>query len=274
MWERFSEFVTLRVLVSICHVFVTMFVLLCYGVLVQNSDPAFATPHFQCVLVMTSVIRRAVTRPLVCLPRRGGGGGGNITPIAPNFPLTSEKVMGPHGFGRTSYTFWNGWKLFPCVHVIFSCKVSGIQITSGVCRIRFAGLYTVLLGVVGGIHNPTIDPFKHFNTQDRFDTVSWQDWLKCFAYPLWNSRVILLMVCGPIFLVNIVVELLHRREPMEIFLDREEFFKDYNSFAYGVYFDHHQFSHQLCHRRANKWGYAGLDILMEHDDHGHGHGGH
>ena len=86
-----------------------------------------------------------------------------------------------------------------------------------------------------------------------------------------------------------------RREPMEIFMDREEYHKYFNDFYYGrtpkggggpwnlqrflrpshglcdfqvtvpassvfrsgagcegVYFDHHHFSHQLCHRRAHK----------------------
>ncbi|CAJ1356309.1 unnamed protein product [Effrenium voratum] len=61
---------------------------------------------------------------------------------------------------------------------------------------------------------------------------------------------------------------------MEIYIDREEYWKHFKDYYYGtelrcVYFDHHHYSHMLCHRRAHKWGYAGQDITLE--EHGHGH---
>mmetsp|Transcript_12154 Transcript_12154/g.37525 ORF Transcript_12154/g.37525 Transcript_12154/m.37525 type:complete len:196 (+) Transcript_12154:80-667(+) len=195
---------------------------------------------------MAGLLRRASARACTALPRRGGGhevAVGPIKPIGPNFPLKSEKEMGPHGWMRGSYT-------------ILSLKN---PIVGPLYRPPW---------VVGGIHNPTIDPVKHFNTQDRFATVTFQEYVKCFIYNLLPARVQLYMIGVPVCCILFVTWLEHRREPMEIFMDREEYFKDFDSYCYGVYFDHHHFSHQLCHRRAHKWGYAGQDYTLEH---GHGH---
>merc|ERR1712179_623296 len=96
--------------------------------------------------------------------------------------------------------------------------------------------------VVGGIHNPTIDPIKHFSTQDRFETVSFREFVKCFCYAMLPARVMIFMVALPIIFVIIVEQ---RREPLETFMDREEYWKDFDSYFYGVYFDHHHFSHML-----------------------------
>merc|ERR1711879_869462 len=108
---------------------------------------------------------------------------------------------------------------------------------------------------------------KHFNTQDRFQTVTAAEFAKCFFYALLPARVNIYMVLIPVFIVLSVTILEQRREPMEIFMDREKYWDDFDSYYYGVYFDHHHFSHQLCHRRAHKWVYAGQDITLEH---GHG----
>merc|ERR1712039_281663 len=79
---------------------------------------------------------------LAAAPKRGGDVGTPVKPIAANFPRTSEKTMGPHGFGRGSYTI----------------KSISSPIVGPIYRPPW---------VVGGIHNPTIDPVKHFNTQHR-----------------------------------------------------------------------------------------------------------
>merc|ERR1712190_253086 len=156
----------------------------------------------------------------------------------PNFPLTSEKTMGPHGWMRGSYTI----------------KSLKNPIVGPLYRPPW---------VVGGIHNPTIDPIKHFNTQHRFATVSFGEYCKCLFYHLLPVRVQVIMCAIPIIAVLCITILEHRREPMEIFIDREEYAKDIDSFMYGVYFDHHHFSHMLCVRRSHKWGYAGLDYTLE-----------
>jgi len=150
--------------------------------------------------------------------------------------------MGPHGFGRGSYSFWSLEKPFK------------------------GPLYKVPW-VVGGIHNPVIDPTKHFNMQDRFITLTFGEYLKCLLYPLLGARAQWVMAILPVSAVMFIVWMEQRREPMEIFMDREEYFKDADSIMYGVYFDHHHFAHMLAHRRQNKWGYAGKDIYMEAEGH-------
>eukprot|EP00747_Dinoflagellata_sp_TGD_P118129 gnl/TRDRNA2_/TRDRNA2_172746_c0_seq9.p1 gnl/TRDRNA2_/TRDRNA2_172746_c0~~gnl/TRDRNA2_/TRDRNA2_172746_c0_seq9.p1 ORF type:complete len:220 (+),score=35.24 gnl/TRDRNA2_/TRDRNA2_172746_c0_seq9:91-660(+) len=189
---------------------------------------------------MAGLLRRATARAAIsALPRRGGEIQGPITPIPPQFPCTSEKTMGRHGFGRGSYS-----------------------ITKGIVGPMYRPPW-----VVGGIHNPTLDPNKHFNMQDRFKTLSFADFAWCFFCALLPARVQIIMVCLPVSCVLITSWLEQRREPMEIFMDREEYFKDFDSYNYGVYFDHHHFSHMLCHRRAHKWGYAGMDVALESSHH-------
>merc|ERR1712187_986935 len=100
--------------------------------------------------------------------------------------------------------------------------------------------------------------------QARFITLTWGDYFRCFFYPLLPARVQLIMAAIPVCCVLAITWLEQRREPMEIF-------KDHDSYCYGVYFDHHHFSHMLCHRRAHKWGYAGQDYTLEEHGHGHGH---
>merc|ERR1719277_343569 len=98
-----------------------------------------------------------------------------------------------------------------------------------------------------------------------------KEWLKCFWYPLLPARVHLYMVLAPVICVLIDTWLEQRREPMEVYVDREEYWKDYDTWYWGIYFDHHHFSHMLCHRRAHKWGYAGQDITLEGDHHHFSH---
>eukprot|EP00927_Polykrikos_kofoidii_P011002 TRINITY_DN1463_c0_g2_i2.p1 TRINITY_DN1463_c0_g2~~TRINITY_DN1463_c0_g2_i2.p1 ORF type:complete len:217 (+),score=21.88 TRINITY_DN1463_c0_g2_i2:76-651(+) len=191
---------------------------------------------------MAGLLRQATLRPMTSLPLRGAVSTAPIKPIPANFPLKSEKEMGPHGFNRGSYTFWSLKN--PIVGPLYRPPWE-----------------------VGGIHNPTIDPVKHFNMQDRFLTMTWREYARCFFYALLPARSQFVMAFFPICCVLFVTWIEQRREPMEIFMDREEYWKDFDSYCYGVYFDHHHFAHQLCHRRAHKWGYAGQDITLEGDHH-------
>merc|ERR550525_854868 len=109
------------------------------------------------------------------LPGRGGDAG-PIKPIGPNFPLTSEKTMGPHGWMRGSYTI----------------KSLKNPIVGPLYRPPW---------VVGGIHNPTINPDIHFNTQDRFSTLTAAEWVKCWLYNLLPARVQWIQVLGPFLCV-------------------------------------------------------------------------
>merc|ERR1711862_434741 len=88
--------------------------------------------------------------------------------------------------------------------------------------------------VVGGIHNPTIDPERHFNQQDRFLTVSFFEYVKFILYPMLGVRVQAYMAILPVCGVLMLTLLEHRREPMEIFMDRETYWKDADSYMWGV----------------------------------------
>jgi len=46
-----------------------------------------------------------------------------------------------------------------------------------------------------------------------------------------------------------------RFEPAETKMDRETFFRDFESNYHGAYFNHHGFAERLARRRAKKWGY-------------------
>merc|ERR1719440_946028 len=118
--------------------------------------------------------------------------------------------------------------------------------------------------LLGARVEPILD---HFSTQDRFKTVPFSKMVKYWFYMLLGARVQLLMVYIPVFCILFVTWVEHRREPIEVFMDREKYFENYDDYAYGVYFDHHHFSHMLCHRRAHKWGYAGQDITLEGEHH-------
>jgi len=119
--------------------------------------------------------------------------------------------------------------------------------------------------VMGGIHNPEIDPMKHFNCQDRFTTIPLSRMAQLYLQNMFSARIALGCVVWPVLGILFWVWIDMRREPMEVFMEREEYWQDYDSRAYGVYFDHHHFSHQLCHRRANKWGYE--DVTLAHGHH-------
>ena len=72
----------------------------------------------------------------------------------------------------------------------------------------------------------------------------------------------LLAVFGPILLI---IMYNRRWEPVEAKMDREAFFRDFESNYYGAFFDHHAFAERLAKRRARKWAYDGqVDIPSAH----------
>merc|ERR1719316_2201668 len=114
-----------------------------------------------------ALLRRAAQRPSSAISQQircAGGGAGPVKPFDGNYPLTHEKVMGRHGFGKGSYSFWS-------------------------LKNPIRGPLYRPPWVVGGIHNPTIDPERHFNQQDRFLTVGFGMFVKCFFYALLPARV-------------------------------------------------------------------------------------
>lgn len=59
---------------------------------------------------------------------------------------------------------------------------------------------------------------------------------------------------------------LRRFEPVEARMDRETFFRDFDSNYYGSFYNHHAFSERLARRRAKKWGYEG-QVVIPHAHH-------
>merc|ERR1711865_481879 len=155
----------------------------------------FVTSVHTTLATMAGLLRGSL-RPLLRLPKRSDGIE-LIKPIGPNFPKSSERTMGPHGWMKGSYYFWS--------------------LTNPIRGPLYRPPW-----VVGGIHNPTIDPVAHFNTQDRHQTVSAREFVKCFIHNFLPARVMWLCVMAPISMVFFWIWVEQRREPMEIHMDREE----------------------------------------------------
>jgi len=85
-----------------------------------------------------------------------------------------------------------------------------------------------------------------------------------FAHGSWAGRTGLWMNLYPLLVVKFANTIERRREPQEIFVDREEYFRNWETFYYGIYYDHHKFQHMLQMRRANKWHYDNKDLQHAH----------
>jgi len=212
-----------------------------------------------------SLLRRAVARPMVQASAMRGlnhipisfrgppahhhaAYDGPIKPIDDFFPYTP--TVGAHGWFNGPYSLLSAMGI----------SKRGPKGAKGPVGHMFRPPY-----IVGGVHNPVIDPEKHFNNQDRFKTVGWGKLFWIYLHNLYTAKCLIFAVHLPVIAIMCVVCLEQRREPMEIFMDREEYWKDFDSYHYGVYFDHHHFSHMLCHRRAKKWGYD--DVTLAHGGH-------
>merc|ERR1712060_883256 len=103
------------------------------------------------------------------------------------------------------------------------------------------------------------------NTQDRYKVTDYWTRAKIFFLACYQPRMFIINISFPMIIGGIMVCIHLRREPMELMMDREEYFRNFDSMYYGVYFDHHAWSHMLCARRANKWGYH--DATLDHAHH-------
>merc|ERR1711924_498060 len=78
-----------------------------------------------------------------------------------------------------------------------------------------------------------------------------------FAYLIvskfWAFRIFFVGVVTPLLAVTTVAFIQFRREPCETYIEREEWFRDFPSNYYGVYFDHHHFAHRLAVRSERRW---------------------
>jgi hypothetical protein len=141
-------------------------------------------------------------------------------------------------------------------------------------------------GDTGGVTNPKINPDYTLNVQDRYQVLSTYEIARQYFLIMWSARLMYFLFYGAFFYLSIICWYDTRREPHEIKIDRDEFFKNADLWIYGHDFDHHAYHHMTAIRRANKWGYYNVKLgphgqvyapehLKHHDDdHGHGHGHH
>jgi len=116
----------------------------------------------------------------------------------------------------------------------------------------------------GAVYRRTIDPDKHFYNNDRYKVFKWYEFLHMVFLTMWNARFTYLFVSVVPLIFAAMNICDHRREPLELFMDRDEFFKNYDLFYNGLSLDHHKFAHTLAQRRANKWGYHNADLAHGH----------
>jgi hypothetical protein len=110
-----------------------------------------------------------------------------------------------------------------------------------------------------------IDYRNHLACKDYFSKVGY---FGMWKYSLMSMyfRVTLMIRILSVF-IPVMCYLWYQRqfEPTEGRMDRETFFRDFDSNFYGSYYNHHAFSERLARRRAKKWGYEGqVDIPHAH----------
>lgn len=182
-------------------------------------------------------------------PMRGPPGGKPvprepIDPRSPNFPYRHRELGG--------YFVWPGQAPYSIIE--------GLKGNQPIIGHMYKSDY-----LYGKVYKPTYDINRHFSCIDRYATIPKIEMLKYAFLWGWTLRIFLF---SPVFVfcsISCLVWIEYRREPLEIFVDRDEYFKNFDSFYYGVYVDHHAFSHMLAARRANKWGYH--DVTLEHAHH-------
>merc|ERR1711959_407711 len=105
---------------------------------------------------------------------------------------------------------------------------------------------------------------EHFGCADYYKKITPADWAYLITAKMWAFRIFLVGVLTPLVAVTCVAFIGFRREPVETYIEREEYFRDFPSNYYAVYFDHHHYAHRLAVRRANKWHYVNDDLEDAH----------
>lgn len=178
------------------------------------------------------------------LPALGGQIAGKVNPVTGMYPYKNKQN--------------GGWHLYPGqgAYSMIEC-IKGNQ--------PFVGHRFVTEVYAKQVVSKSFDVERHLSCQDRYTTVSFKDRAKLAFIMLYSGRSWwFCLYCA------LLVWLFHRyrvirREPMELVMDRDVFWKNYNSFKNGIYFDHHRFDHMLRARRANKWGYHDVTMDIMHD---------
>lgn len=109
-----------------------------------------------------------------------------------------------------------------------------------------------------------IDPEKYFSLRGWQLVLPYSEQFMRILKGLYPARMIFATWIVPLSMLYTIFYIEHRREPLEILMDREEYFRNFESQYYGIYFDHHKFSHMLAKRRANKWQYHDVTLTDDH----------
>lgn len=97
---------------------------------------------------------------------------------------------------------------------------------------------------------------------DHISTLQRIKWF--FQQGSWSGRVGLWMNIYPMLFVKAAHWIEKHREPQEIFIDREEYYRNWKVMYYGVMYDHHKYAHMLAKRRTNKWHYDDVTLMNSH----------
>lgn len=167
-----------------------------------------------------------------------------INPITGMYPYRA-KCHGGYNFlgGQSPYSFWNGMLGYqPWVGTVYQMEIH-----------------------TGGVRRRSIDIERHFNTQDRYKVIPWNDIVKLyFLRQVWLTRAgrwwPLTLITFNFWYYNREL----RREPQESFIDREEYFENFDFWYQGGKIDHHAIESLYRSRRANKWGYNDPTIADHH----------
>ena len=113
--------------------------------------------------------------------------------------------------------------------------------------------------IYGGVPDKfiKIDYKNHLACKDYYSKVGFLGMVKytlMSGYFRLTLAIRLLSVFGPILAIMLYIR---RWEPVEAKMDREVFFRDFESNYYGAFYNHHAFAERLAKRRAKKWGYEG-----------------
>mmetsp|Transcript_10648 Transcript_10648/g.26047 ORF Transcript_10648/g.26047 Transcript_10648/m.26047 type:complete len:202 (+) Transcript_10648:196-801(+) len=108
----------------------------------------------------------------------------------------------------------------------------------------------------------TYDLSKHLNAQDRYSALSLKQYWQLMFTQVYNERYWLWALMMPLSAIAFNFMFFVRREPPEHYCDSEEYWYNFDLYAYGKELDHHQVDHMIEARFANKWGW--IDPHVHH----------
>ncbi|CAD7962518.1 unnamed protein product [Amoebophrya sp. A25] len=106
------------------------------------------------------------------------------------------------------------------------------------------------------IARKTIDLNRHLNAQDRYHALSLKQLFQVWFIQFYGERFYFYAMLMPFSAIVFNYMFFIRREPPEHYCDPEEYYYNFDLYAYGKEYDHHAVDHMIEARLANKWGYV------------------